>query len=244
MTPTRVAALEAVPGWAWEVDFEAAWQEKLEVLTAHLAEHGRLPPYRHPSGLGEWARNQRQGKKATDAGRRSKSGTMTPARAAALEAVPGWTWEPRVATWGERLAELEAHLRAHGQLPPYLHPSGLGMWVHSQRQGKAAMDAGKTGTVCNRMTLERAAALEAVPGWTWVESRASAARRRARRLLPPRLPRRRSARRRADRRIRLRHGCGWPPPRAFAPPRRARCARRYCGPASRCARSDFFPRYH
>ncbi len=44
LTPQRVAALEAVPGWAWEVDTEAAWQEKLAALRAYVDVHGRQPP--------------------------------------------------------------------------------------------------------------------------------------------------------------------------------------------------------
>ena len=70
---------------------EAAWQQKLAALRAHVAAHGRLPPRDDPSGLGNWVSNQRQGKKAMDAG---KSNTkMTPERAAALEGVPCWTWD-------------------------------------------------------------------------------------------------------------------------------------------------------
>ncbi len=90
MTPARAAALEAVPGWAWEVDLEALWQEKLAALRARLAAHGRLPPWCDASGLGAWVSTQREAKKAMDASRRSRNGTMTPERAAALEGVPGW----------------------------------------------------------------------------------------------------------------------------------------------------------
>jgi hypothetical protein len=177
MTPARVAALEAVPGWAWAADLEAAWQEKLEALEAYVAEHGRLPLFRDASGLGGWIHQQRQAKKAMDAGRKS-SRKMTPKRVAALEAVPGWTWEVDLkAAWQAKLEALEAYVAEHGRLPRQGDPSGLGEWIHTQRQGKKAMDAGKTGTVRNGMTPERAVALEAVPGWTWGGSRAGAARR-------------------------------------------------------------------
>jgi hypothetical protein len=92
---------------------EAAWQQKLAALRAYVATHGRLPLQRDPWGLGDWVRNQRQGKKALDM---NKTGrflcSMTPARAAALEAVPGWAWEVDAeADWQEKLA-------AHGRLPP------------------------------------------------------------------------------------------------------------------------------
>jgi hypothetical protein len=73
---------------------DATLRQKLAALRAHVAAHGRLPPQRDASsstsGLGAWVSNQRQAKKAMDAGRKCKHGTMTPARADALEAVVGW----------------------------------------------------------------------------------------------------------------------------------------------------------
>jgi hypothetical protein len=91
MTSARATALEAVPGWAWALNLEAAWEEKLAALCAYVTARRRLPPQRDAAGLGMWVSNQREAKKAADAGRRS---TMTPERVAALEAVPGWTWGP------------------------------------------------------------------------------------------------------------------------------------------------------
>ena len=176
MTLARVAALEAVPGWAWQVDVEAIWQEKLAALEAHTREHGALPPRSHSSGFGAWVGNQRAAKRATDAGRPC-SHRLTPSRIAALERVPGWAWEVDVeAAWQEKLAELEAHVRARGALPPARDPSNLGQWVNTQRHAKKVTGDARTGiwSVVTRlpggstkMTPERAAALERVPGWTW-----------------------------------------------------------------------------
>ena len=162
MTPERAAALEAVPGWTWEADAEARWQERLAALRAHVAAHGQLPPQSHPSRLGSWINVQRKAKKRMSAGRKGGP-RMTPARVAAREGVPGWAWEVDVeAGWSEKLAALEAFVAEHGRLPAHAHPSGLGAWVNTQRVAKQAVDAGKAGTY--KMTPERAAALEAVPG--------------------------------------------------------------------------------
>ena len=171
MSPARAAALEGVPGWAWEVDAEAAWQERLDALRAFVAAHGRLPLRGDAAGLGAWVNTQRNAKKATDAGRKCEH-KMTPARAAALEAVPGWAWEVDAETaWQERLDALHAYIGAHGRLPLKSHPSGLGVWVNSQRQAKKATDAGRKCR--NKMTQERGAALESVPGWAWDEHAAA-----------------------------------------------------------------------
>ena len=85
--------------------YEAVWQEKIAALRAHVAAHGVPPLQRDAAGLGIWVSNQRQAKKAMDAGRAGKLGRgMTPARATALEAVPGWAWEVDAeAAWAERL---------------------------------------------------------------------------------------------------------------------------------------------
>ena len=91
MTPARVAALEGVPGWAWEaeVDVEARFRERLAELRAYVAHNAQLPPHGDAAGLSRFVDKRRAAKRAMDAGRKS---TLTPAHAAALETVPGWTW--------------------------------------------------------------------------------------------------------------------------------------------------------
>ena len=163
---------------------DAEWQETLAALRAYAAAHGALPPAGHPSGLGAWVGNQRSGKRAMDAGRSGgRRRGMTPARAAALEGVPGWTWGRRgrddPAAWEERLAELKAHVAAHGRLPTRGRDKGLSVWVDNQRRAKRAADAGQPCARWAAVTPARVAALEAVPGWTWDGSRSRKRRREA-----------------------------------------------------------------
>jgi hypothetical protein len=124
--------------------------------------------------MGHWVSQKRRGKKAMDAGVGATNG-MPPERAAALKAVPGWAWAPVAAAWQERLAELKAHVRERGRLPLRGDTEGLGDWIHRQRQGQTAMDEGKGAAARSGMTPERAAALEALPGWAWGASRKRAA---------------------------------------------------------------------
>ena len=165
MDDERAAALEAVKGWTWDgADYDAAFQAKLEALTAHVAAHGALPLKTHPS-LGNWIGTQRRAYKSWKEGKPCNL-TMDEERAAALEAVEGWTWAGADynAAWQAKLEELRAYVAAHKALPLRSHPS-LGSWIGAQR---AAYKAWKAGKPCsNTMDDERAAALEAVEGWAW-----------------------------------------------------------------------------
>ena len=86
MTLYRIAALEVVPGWVWHVDLEAIhqadWDATIKQVRQYLAEHGRLPPKRHPT-LGNWIRRQRE---------HYKKGELMNERIAALESIPQWKW--------------------------------------------------------------------------------------------------------------------------------------------------------
>jgi hypothetical protein len=118
----------------------AAWQQKLAVLRAHVAAHGRLPPRLNASGLGTWVISRRQGKKAMDLNKAGEARRdMTLARVAALEAVPSWSWEVDLeVAWQEKLAALRAYVGAHGRLPSQGDAAGLRSWVNNQRQAKKA----------------------------------------------------------------------------------------------------------
>ena len=77
-----------------------------------------------------------------------------------LEALPGWTWEPRDAQWDEGLGRLQAYVAEKGDcLVPSKHVTSdgyrLGGWVGVQR------------TMVDAMPAERKSRLEALPGWTW-----------------------------------------------------------------------------
>lgn len=89
INPERIAALEAVPGWVWEVDVEAkhqvAWITKINQLREYIAERDGLPSERHPT-LGRWIKTQRQ---------QYKKGELRSERMAALESVPQWKWAGR-----------------------------------------------------------------------------------------------------------------------------------------------------
>jgi hypothetical protein len=152
-------------------DANATWDHNLSILHAFVAEFSCIPTqtygvYRGVN-LGGWVRWQRQSKK-------NASRSMTPGRIAALEGVPGWHWEAvdQDEHWRGCLELLHAYVGEFNSLPPtkgirrYYRGVNLGDWVHNQRAAK------KSGG-WRKITPERIAALERVPGWYWVNDAAA-----------------------------------------------------------------------
>ena len=154
MTPERIATLEAVPGWVWEVDLEAQWQARLEELRQHAAQHGRLPVV-ESGPLGFWsirsARTTRLGS------------AMTPEHRS-----PGGSGE---------LGVVSTRITLAGDVPAGIAGGGAGWeaakaervttgsWVASQCRAYRAFREGWAVRGLYKMTDARAEALEDLPGW-------------------------------------------------------------------------------
>jgi superfamily II DNA or RNA helicase len=161
----QAALLEALPGWSWQAtnrsatgDPDQRWAEGLAAVTAFAATHGHTRiPYNHVDAdgvrIGWWTTTQRT---------KRRKGALGPERVAALEAVDGWGWDQFELAWAAGLAALNEYAAAHGTTAvPQGHVTAdgvkLGNWVATQRANR------RRGHLSER----RAAALEAVPGWTW-----------------------------------------------------------------------------
>jgi hypothetical protein len=160
----RVARLEATPGWTWSDRLDEQWERGFTALTQFVDEHGHANvESRHTCSdsfhLGDWVSAQR---------RKHHRGELDDGRAARLEALPGWVWRRRDRTpgvycgWDGRFRALTQFVDEHGHARvPSAHITGdgirLGQWVNAQRHThrQGALDA------------DRAARLEALPGWVW-----------------------------------------------------------------------------
>jgi hypothetical protein len=156
LAANRIARLEALPGWIWDVH-EEKWEEGFSYLERFVKRqgHARVAVSHAENGyrLGQWVGVQRN---------TYAKGQLAPDRIARLEALPGWSWDPFADQWKEGFRHLDRFVKREGHaLVPKRHVEGsdylLGSWVSNQRT------AYRTG----KLTSDQVARLEAVRGWIW-----------------------------------------------------------------------------
>ena len=129
LSDEQQASLGRLPGWVWEINADR-WEKSYEHLVAFVEREGHtVVPHQHVEDgfrLGGWLHLQRRRRLA-----------LPMNRAAALEKLPGWIWDPRMAKWNEyyehfvRFVEREGHARIQkGLVEGDLR---LGEWVYRQR---------------------------------------------------------------------------------------------------------------
>lgn len=157
MAPERVAELESIPGWSWGT-LQQRWRIGFDALQRYLAQTGHACPTQHTVfdgyPLGRWVAEKR---------RQYRNGTLPSHWATSLESLPGWEWDPLRTRWQQGLHFLTEYAAEYGHADPARGQSvggfPVGDWVRAQR---VAHDRDR-GT----LSPERAAQLEALPGWRW-----------------------------------------------------------------------------
>lgn len=102
--------------------------------------------------LGSWVARHRS---------ENARGTVPAERVRRLEALPGWVWDAREASWEEHFAALVDYAKQAGHARvPYHHQAGalrLGQWVVTQRHRRRS----------GMLRDDRVQRLDAIPGWAW-----------------------------------------------------------------------------
>lgn len=145
--------LAALPGWSWD-PFADLWEKNFHHLVEFIQKnnHCRVPQeYKTSDGvrLGKWVNVQRQKKEILPIEHRKR-----------IEELPGWTWNPGADKWEIGFQYLEAFLKREGhcKVPRSEVTSDgykLGVWCNTQR------------TKRNKMSVDRVARLDSLPGWMW-----------------------------------------------------------------------------
>ena len=161
LSPERIARLEGVHGWAWN-SRDDRWEEGFDPLRRFVERegHARVPVAfvdDDDYSLGTWAAHQRV---------LYKKGTLEPGLAQRLQALPEWTWGPRVDAWEEGFDRLRRFVdrEGHARVPvAFVDDDGysLGTWVHKARARHAS----------GKLAASRTKRLEEFPGWVWTAQR-------------------------------------------------------------------------
>jgi hypothetical protein len=153
----RIASLEALPSWYW-YPRQAEFREGLTKLMDYVTKHGDskvLQGYVDATGfpLGSWVGTRRL---------EYRKSTLSDERIAALEAIPGWSWNALEELFQEGLQSLREFVAKEGHARvrrDYVDERGfqLGGWVGRRRSQYAN----------GKLSPERIALLESFPGWVW-----------------------------------------------------------------------------
>lgn len=149
----RIQRLESLSGWSWRV-LDDAWEEGFSHLQKYceINGHGRVPAsHLTETGirLGCWVSKQRMSR-----------GMLSQDRLLRLEALQGWSWDPRTEAWEDGFRRLSLYIAEHGESNvknSYKTTDGyrLGGWIAEQKSTR------------EKLLPERVARLEALSGWTW-----------------------------------------------------------------------------
>ncbi len=158
LSPTRIAALEALPGWVW-TRTEDQWPHGLKALRSYIKKHGTAAvpadttERRYP--LGRWVAARRA---------QYQRGTLSPEQITTLQHLPGWVWDVKASRWDQGLRLLTAYAHRTGAPNPdsfYIEAAEdnftLGAWAMSRRKEY------RLGV----LSPARVAALETITGWEW-----------------------------------------------------------------------------
>ncbi|KAJ3371228.1 hypothetical protein GGF31_003405 [Allomyces arbusculus] len=151
----RVAQLESIPGWSWDL-LQDSFNQNLAAVCEFMTQHGRAPSTtaktKNEKALGVWTLVRR---------RDYSKGKLAQERVAQLESIPGWSWDLLQDSFNQNLAAVCEFMTQHGRAPSTTaktkNEKALGVWTLVRRR-----DYSK-----GKLAQDRIVQLESIPGWWW-----------------------------------------------------------------------------
>lgn len=141
-----------------------AWDQRFAELEAVVAAHGDANPAAADKHLTAWCEYQRKA---------YRRGMLLPDRAAALRALPGWTWDAHMRTWVEQWKEVYATITSAGGRLDIDDPDTMTRRLQASTGRNRANTIGRwcahQRLLARRGDLDTARRdyLTAIPGWIW-----------------------------------------------------------------------------
>lgn len=152
----RIKKLNSIPKWVWS-HHSHVWETNYKNLQKHVEEFGKLPTTENNKKLFAWCDAQRYYYKT--------SKKYSQYRIDALEAIPGWQWNPKT-SWNENFLFLQRYLSEHGKIPPQSEHKELYKWINQQKEDYGANKLSPT-----RIDKLNSLCLHTSGGrWTWNET--------------------------------------------------------------------------
>ena len=161
LSKDKINKLESLPGWAWKAH-DAQWKRNFNALKEYVIGHdGKYPTQGDSSGLYSWIRRQREAYKQP---KNTDLKPLSDDQIEKLESLRGWSWNAHGVRWNRNFNALKKYVIDHnGEYPTQGDPSGLGRWIHTQRQAYKRTE----NTKRKPLSDDQINKLESLPRWTW-----------------------------------------------------------------------------
>jgi superfamily II DNA or RNA helicase/DNA-binding XRE family transcriptional regulator len=137
------------------------WDESFGLLAEWVEAHGTaLVPQGTKVATGDGDRSFWIGMWCTQQRTLHRRGILSSERSSVLEALPGWSWDPREDVFWSTFAALERWLAANEDYPTQ-------RTVFEGKRIGAFLNAGRAAHKDGSLPAAKATALESLPGWSW-----------------------------------------------------------------------------
>jgi len=155
LSADRITILEAIPGWSWAAHDYSDSVSEFRAMRELLG--------RDPRETSSDADERRQAVWLSIQRRNKKNNKLSADRIAMLEAIPGWSWAAH--DYSGAVSEFRTMRERLGRDP------SQGSLEKKERRQARWLSQQRNLKKNNKLSADRIAMLEAIPGWSWGKAR-------------------------------------------------------------------------